>query len=192
MTAKASSESLSGEPPTGVSNRAFARAIGVSEAAVRKAITTGRLLNSLGTTADGRIHIADLELAKVEWAAGSRKGGAHERAGGSAHGAHGPTAVIVGAKTLAEAQRLATIERFRKLRLENDVTEGRLVAVERVSKEAFESARTIRENVLNIIPRISGEVAAETDPFKVSLVLERAFREALGSVADRLEGAPVA
>lgn len=91
-----------------------------------------------------------------------------------------------GAKTLTEAQRLATIQRERKLRLENDVFEGRLVHVDKVSKEAFEAERTIRENMLNMPARISGELAAETDAAKVYIRLDAAIREALNVTADQL------
>ena len=93
---------------------------------------------------------------------------------------------VVDADTLFEAQRLATLQRERKLRLENDVTEGRLIPLEVVTKEAFEAERTIRENILNIPARIAGELAALTDVGKVSVRLEAALRDALNSAADSL------
>jgi hypothetical protein len=81
------------------------------------------------------------------------------------------------------------MERFRKLRIENDLREGRVVDVRAAKREAFESARIIRESVLNLPARIAAELAAETDPAKVFARLDDALREALGDAADRLEAA---
>ena len=81
---------------------------------------------------------------------------------------------------------MATLERGRKLRLENDLKDGRLVEVSQAAREAFEAARTIREAMLNIPARVSAELAAESDAARVYSKLDAALREALNSTADRL------
>lgn len=194
--------------------RSLARHIGVSEMAIRKRIKSGGMSRCLGKTQKGKPVIVDMQLAVEEWNASSKTGvmasawGSHDRvteavaSAGSRPDAvpalppaHLPadeepddidTVVPAGATTLVEAQRLATIQRERKLRLENDVFEGRLVHVDKVSKEAFEAERTIRENMLNLPARISGELAAETDAAKVYLRLDAAIREALNVTSDML------
>lgn len=80
-------------------------------------------------------------------------------------------------------------ERARKLRLENDAREGRLVPLERVKREAFDGARTIRDSMLNLPDRLAGELAADTDPTVIWRKLDAAIREALASAADTLAGA---
>lgn len=90
------------------------------------------------------------------------------------------------APTLVQAQRMAMIERARKLRLENDLREGLLLDVDRVATEAFEFARVVREAVLNIPARISAELAAEPDAGRVYLRLDGALREALEATATKL------
>jgi hypothetical protein len=62
-----------------------------------------------------------------------------------------------------------------------------LVEVSRASKEAFESARIIREAMLNLPARLAGELAAETDATAVHLRLDAAIREALGAASVQLE-----
>ena len=82
-------------------------------------------------------------------------------------------------------------ERARKLRLENDAREGRLVPLERVRREAFDASRTIRDSMLNIPDRLSGELAADTDPTVIWRKLDAAIRAALASAADTLAGTVV-
>ncbi len=54
----------------GLSIRAFAKTIGVSHTAIRKAIASGRLKHSVGQE-NGQPCIKDPALAKAEWAAGA-------------------------------------------------------------------------------------------------------------------------
>jgi hypothetical protein len=155
----------------GLSLRAFATRHGVRDNAIRKAIAAGRLLKSVGRHANGHPFIADVELADAEW---------------NVNRAQAPKAQIIGADTLAAAQRSATLERSRKLKIENDRTEGRLIDVDKASKLAFEASRTIRKAVQNIPSRIAAELAAESDPARVYSKLETALREALNVAATDL------
>src|SRR3990167_4848169 len=186
---------------SGVSLREFGRRIGVSGTAVRKAIKAGRLVKSLGKSPTGRIIVADFEAAKIEWAHTTRtsKG---VRTDPMPPGSQSPApppetstddlqgllhpGELMSASTLIEAQRLATLERARKLRMENEVAQGHLVPADVAAKEAFEAGRIIREAVLNVPARIAGELAAETDPARVQLRLEVVLREALTATANLL------
>jgi hypothetical protein len=99
---------------------------------------------------------------------------------------------VIGANTLVAAQRSATLERSRKLKIENDRAEGTLVRVVDATREAFESGRTIRKALMNIPARISAELAAEPDAGRVYSKLEAALREALVTLADELTTAVTA
>lgn len=179
----------------GLSLREFARRLGVSDTAVRKAIKAGRLTGCVGT--NGKI--LDFENGQRAFLANGRRGFGARTVGSqpTAPVSEGPTSsaepeqamlgVVVEPNTLFEAQRLATLQRERKLRLENDVTEGRLIHLDRVTKEAFEAERVIRENILNLPARIAGELHAERDPARFYLKFEAALREALNLAADALQ-----
>jgi hypothetical protein len=157
---------------------AFARDRNVDEKAVRKAIASGRIPAAcVGPSSTGRKQvIADVAGARLAWDANAAKI------------PPGP-AVDGDRQSLSEASRLATMERHRALRIKNDLSEGKVVDVRAAKREAFESARIIRETLLNLPVRLAAELAAETDPAKVFARLDDAIREALGDAADRLEAA---
>ena len=166
----------------GLSLRAFAKSIGVSDTAVRKAIKAGRLGDAVGQDAAGVPRILDPEAATERWHQTTRTGaGVRDR-----HPSSRALAPHVEAGSLVDAQRMATSERARKLKLENDAREGRLVPVDKVKREAFDAMRLVRDSLLNIPSRIAGELAAETDAAVVFRKLDAAIREALASTADAL------
>lgn len=193
-----------------LSLRKFADLVGVSEKAIRKGIKSGRLQGFVGTTATGQPVIANVDGARAAWdstrrvvapphdrpkpipippppqaeATGSSLPVADRPSGGDGYPPHG---MPLTAKSLTDATILATLERARKLRLENDVAEGRLVSIEVVSKVQFESMRIVRESILNLPARLAGELAAQTDPARVQIMLETALREALIQTADAME-----
>lgn len=157
---------------------AFARDRNVDEKAVRKGVASGRIPAAcLGLSSSGRKQvIVDVAGARAAWDANAAKI------------PNGP-AVDGERQSLTEASRLATMERHRALRIANDLREGRVVDVRAAKREAFESARIIREVLLNLPTRIAAELAAETDPAKVFARLDDEIRQALGDAADRLEAA---
>lgn len=168
---------------------AFGRLKGVSAEAVSKAVRTHRLNRSVGRDAKGRPVIVDVELAMQEWADNSRR--TKPEAPSKPNPLDGNAKAVdlspFSTITLAEAQRVLTIERTRKLQLERDVAEGRLVSKAVVAKEVFECDRILRENILNIATRIAGQLAAESDPARAQLLLDAALREALNVTADAYE-----
>lgn len=207
---------MSDEGSHGGSLRELARQLGVTVQAVRKGIRSGRLNTSVGQTPAGKPCITDFSLAKAEWTRSSRTGhGATEpsapKVAPVSPGQIPKVAAVdqvrsepedaedvetlqdalhpgeaLSASTLIEAQRLATLERAKKLRLENDIAEGRVVLREVVAREAFEAERIVREGCLNIPARIAADLAAEVDPAKVYLRLDAAIREALSATSDAL------
>lgn len=166
--------------PTPISNSKFAKRHKVSRQAVIKAIRTGRLRESVNASGE----IIDVDLADREWKANATQ---PANAGKPVNAGRGPQrAPKPAGDTLAEATLAVMRERQRKLELENAETEGRLIDRATVVKERFESGRLIREAILNIAARISGELAAETDAAKVYARLDAAHREALNAIADSL------
>lgn len=107
-----------------------------------------------------------------------------EAAAAAASAGEGPRPVA-----LVDAQTTAMLERARKLRLENDEREGKLLDVSRAAREAFEFARVVRESVLNLPSRLSAQLAAEADQARVYTMLDQALHEALEATAAMLEEA---
>ncbi len=62
---------------------------------------------------------------------------------------------------------------------------GELVEVETVRREAFESARALREAILSVPDRLAAELTAETDPNRVHSRLTEELTIALEAVAAR-------
>lgn len=151
--------------------RGFAKRVGVTENAVRKAIASGRLSQSIGREKN-RPFVRDAELAEAEWSANSQP--------------QPDKTKVISHDTLVEAQRSATLERARKLKLDNDLKDGRLIEVATVKREWFELARTIRKAIQNIPARLSAELAAEPDAGRVYSKLDAALRDALNVLADEV------
>lgn len=166
--------------PAPVSLRAFAKVLGVSHPAVRKAIAAGRLSTLVvGKNERGQPVILNVEAARMEWEANASR---------PTKPAGAPKASTA-ASSLASVQRDIGLERKEKLRFENDLRRGRYVLLEDAKREAFEAERIIREGVLNIATRLAPELAAETDPHRVYALLDKELRAALGRIADDLEAA---
>jgi hypothetical protein len=178
-------------PVDSVTLSAFARELGVTAQAVSKAFLSGRLRRSIARDANHRPFICDRALALQEWRGelaepvgeGAAPGAPSSADGGGA----GDEASLL---SLVDSQRAVMAERTRKLRLENDVREGKLIDVDQAAKVAFEFARTLRENVLNIPSRLAAELAAEHDAARVHRRLEDALRAALEATVAVLERPP--
>lgn len=163
--------------------REFARIVGVPQPDVVKAMRSGRLHKSVGRDASGRCFIADRVLAEKEW----RERGTPRK---PAPSSPGPRTKRPEPETKADADRLVAIERERKLRLENDTREGTLVEAVQVRRRSFETARTIRDSLLNVPDRLASELAAESDAAKVHARLDEEIRAALVALADALDAEP--
>jgi hypothetical protein len=179
--------------PQGMSLRAFARVAGVSQPAVTKAIKSGRLSRSVARDAKGRPSIADPAAALVEWRAGATKPHAGRSGFGSRATTSGPNGngktlsdgPLPG--TLTEAQLRVAAQREIKLKLENFQSEGHLIDAGRARRDAYNTARVVRDAILNVPDRVAAELAAETDVARVHARLDGELRAALVSLAEALD-----
>ncbi len=170
---------------------AFAALMKVSRPAVSKAYKSKRLNKSVALDAKGRPAIVDVELAKREWASNSsrpvtsvtdtapRLPGNRERDTPDDETGDEPTT------TLSEAQRLVTMERARKLKLENDLREGQLVEVEKVRLEFAEIATTVKARLRAIPDAVADQVvsAASLGPAAIKGLLLARIDDALRELA---------
>ena len=164
-----------------VTPTAYAKHRGVSPAAVFDAIDKGRLCTSLEKKDSGR-YLIDVNAADAEWAANTDSG-----TGSLAHiknrPKEGTNEPVMGDddQPITYAEARAQHERFkaRLAELELEQREGKLVEAEVVRKEAFKAARQVRDALLNLPDRVAGELAAETNQFKVHQRLTQEIRRAL-------------
>lgn len=151
--------------------RGFARFLGVSLAAVQKAIASGRLAASIGRAANGTPYVADPEKAVEEWNSGATKPRPGQAPGSS----------------LVQAQLGVAEQRRDALALANAQKRGELVSAAAAERAAFDCARTVKEAMLNLPDRLASELAGESDPRRVHARLEEEVRLALESLAEVLE-----
>jgi hypothetical protein len=83
-----------------------------------------------------------------------------------------------------EAERQIKVLQRRLLELDLAEREGQLVEAQKERAAGFEEARRWRDLLLGIPVRIAADLAAESDPAAVSIILERALVEALTGLAD--------
>lgn len=161
-----------------VTPTAYAKHRGVSPAAVFDAIDKGRLETSLEKKESGR-YLIDIDAADAEWAANTDSG-----TGSLAHMKNRPKVEATETaddQPITYAEARAQHERFkaRLAQLELEQREGTLVEAEASRREAFRVARLVRDSLLNIPDRVAGELAAETNQFKVHQRLVKEIRRAL-------------
>jgi hypothetical protein len=86
--------------------------------------------------------------------------------------------------TLAECQRLHERYKGALKQLEFDQKSGRLVPADEVKAAAFEIGRSIRDQIMNIPPRLGPILAGESDPNRIVKMLNDEFRKALEQMTD--------
>lgn len=79
----------------------------------------------------------------------------------------------------SEAERLQAIAKAKLLDMDVRERAGQLVEVEKMKKRLFEANRRVRDLVMGVPVRISADLAAESDPAMVAIVLEKALVECL-------------
>ena len=161
-----------------LSAKAYAKHRGVSLAAVLKAISEERLKASVRRKGPGyQINVAQ---ADTEWAANTDSG-----TGAPAHAKNRPAEPddieAEDGQPITYAEARAQHERFkaRLAQLELEQREGKLVEADAVRRESFRVARIVRDALLNLPDRVAGELAAETNQFKVHQRLVQEIRRAL-------------
>jgi len=160
-----------------LSAKAYAKHRGVTTAAVLNAITESRISESVRKRGPG--YQIDVELADKEWAQNTDSGSgypAHAKNRGTVDApASGGDEPISYAEARAQHERM----KARLAQLELEQREGKLVEADDVKRESFRVARLVRDALLNLPDRVAGELAAETNQFKVHQRLTLEIRRAL-------------
>ncbi|MGF7163496.1 hypothetical protein FHS85_005165 [Rhodoligotrophos appendicifer] len=156
---------------------------------MQNAIESGRLRASVVRNSKGHLKIGDVRTADREWAANTRRTkrrGLRRRfteALASENGvddfADNEVPEIRGDMSSAELDAIIAIWKAKMSRLQYRVKTGELVEGEAVRRSAFNTARVIRDNLLNIADRVAARLAAEKDPMVCHAVLDAELRQSL-------------
>lgn len=184
---------------------AYAKHRGVSAPTITQAVKGGRISVEVDPKTNRRV--IDSEKADVEW---NRNVDAAKQAGPNAakaraaaargepavDGGDGPGSDESGGgaalpQALDSSGVALVVSRARRefymaevARLNFEQRAGSLVAVDEVQRRAFSIARTVREALFNIPDRLASQLAGETDPRRVHLVLTTELTRALEALAD--------
>ena len=164
-----------------VTPTAYAKHRRVSPAGVFDAIERGRLSLSLEKKDSGR-YLVDVDLADAEWLANTDSmTGSLAHAKNRQQADERPEITVEPGEQITYAEARAQHERFkaRLAELELDTREGKLVNADDAKQVAFKVARQVRDALLNLPDRVAGELAAETNQFKVHQRLTKEIRRAL-------------
>jgi hypothetical protein len=174
---------------------AFAAQMGISPQAVRKAIAEGRLVNSVQR--EGRSWMINDETAEAEWnrnTSPSLQRGkiAQRRQQQEMASSTSEESLPAGGGAISQAKAMAirTGYQAKLLALEYEERSGKLVNVEEMRRQRFESGRQVRDAVLRIGPQMFGEIAkaaggmSPDERAEVLLVIQRYLVNALEALAD--------
>ena len=154
----------------------FATLIGVSRQAVLAAIKRGRLSKSASKV--GEQWQIDPELGPVEYAQKVDMTRRPPRKG------HEP--VIDGESgypSFNESRAKQVYYEAKLCEMEVKLREGKLIDRDAIRDRSFKLGRQVRDGMLNIPDRISADLAAEMDAFKVHARLTKEIREVLTALA---------
>jgi transcriptional regulator with XRE-family HTH domain len=165
----------------GITQREFARRMGVSPQAVNKRIRAGRL----SRLADGTL---DEAVAVREWHATQEPEDHQAPEPEPARQARGTPGPAPG--TYAQAKTADTVYRARLRQLEYESRAGTFVRAEDVAHRWFELARTTRVRLMSIPARVAASIAATSDVHDVRTRLEDEIRSALIELADDARNTP--
>ena len=93
------------------------------------------------------------------------------------------------AETYAESRALLTKYKAELARLEIEETQGKLLDRSSVESTAFDTARRVRDSILNIPDRIAPVLAAETDQLEIRKILSDELRKSLEELSNEFTSA---
>jgi hypothetical protein len=182
-----------------ISIRECGRRLGVSESSVRKAILAQRI-KIAKRVGKGNRPLLDWAEASVDW---ENNGCLMKTAKKDSPIIESKKPIIIENNTSAfklydsddvielppnptinQSRQYKEAYRARMARLDYEEKSGKLIDVEKVKAQAFNTGRSIRDALLNIPDRVASELAAETDAARVHALLTADIREALNALAE--------
>lgn len=160
-----------------VTIKEFSEILGVHSSAVSKAISEGRMPQSVTIAANGKKSI-DVRIGVEEFNQNKKRGAVNfskKEGRRKADNSHA-----------ADSERNLKHYKAELARLEFEEAEGKLVDGDKIKRQAFKVARSVRDAILNIPDRVSAELAAERDQFIVHKRLTEEIRMVLESLSGKI------
>lgn len=169
------------DSPRGITQREFARRMGVSPQAVHKRVAAGRL----SRLADGTLDPAQAEREwhatrnpDIEAEAAAAAPSPGRQAGGAAPG------------TYAQAKTADTVYRARLRQLEYETRAGTYVRADATAQLWYDLARSVRTRLMAIPTRVAAELAAMSDVHAIRTLLDDEVRTALVELSEDASPTP--
>lgn len=175
-----------------LSFRQYAEHRGVSPFAVTKAVKAGRI--SVVADSTGR-RFVDPKKADEEWDANSdaskQIGGYTVNQGGDSSYQSGPVfngnvpeqkSGPGGGPSYTESRAIREAYQARIAKLTYEEKSGKLVSANEIKVQAFQTARIVREGILNIPDRLASQLAGETDSNAIHSLLTDELTRALKEI----------
>lgn len=160
-----------------VSAAQYAKLRNISKQAVSQAIAEGKLPTAAVKKGTG--YAIDVDIADREWKENTNPAmGAPHHLVPKGHKTDDEN-IPTGNESLAASKAKRESFMAELARLEYEQKAGQLVPIEEVKKEAFRTARIVRDTILNIPDRLAAELAAESNQFTVHKRLTEELRKAL-------------
>lgn len=162
----------------------FARLLGISRQRVTYAANKGKLK----TTKVNGVRMVDPKIGMKQWeanrslvaAAKNPSGKKATKKEGSFFKYESPPKVDQdGDLTMAEAERREKVYKSQLSELKYLEQAGKLIEVDKVQRRAFELGRSVRDAIMQIPTRFAHELAAETDPHKLEIMLTKQLQKVL-------------
>ena len=172
----------------------FARIKGVSIEAVRKAVKTGRLVNSLKITPGKKVPKIDPVVAAAEWERNTdhskRTNGGDIRIEPRQTPYTKPDVIrhnepiANGGPSITQSKAILEAYKARLARIEYELKIEKLVEASDVKEQAFRLGRQLRDSMLNIPDRVSAEFAGIAIASEIHTRLTDEIRKVLEALGD--------
>lgn len=185
-----------------ISIKEFARRLGVTDTAVKKAYKAGKIVNGIVYPPEGGNPYVLPDVASREWAqhydetyerrsptlASKLAAAAQQPTPGQAQAQVQPAdagdATVVGNSSLANAKRLQALLTVKRMELELRRQQGELVELRKVNDELFVAGKEIRDGVLGVVDRVIDDVMSCTTRGQAFLVLHNALSQELERISN--------
>ena len=142
-----------------MTNRAYAKHRGITEGAVRKALSSGRISN----TPSGKI---DSELADKQWCANTRT-----------------SLDDTTASSYKQSRAVREAYNAKMAKLEFEKESGRLIEKDQVRVDMFNAGRVTRDRILAVPDKVIPKLVGKTDIREMKEILKGDLTEALRELA---------
>ena len=162
----------------------FAKLIGVSRQRVNYAVNKSKIAHKIVND----VKMVEPKSARKQWAAEHKKG--NNKSGKGKDKVvkkivvREPKVQTFEGLTTADADRRERVYKAKLSELKYLEQAGELVKLDEIKREAFDIARKTRDSIMSLPAKLAHELAGETDPHKVEILLNDKLTKALERIIE--------